>query len=362
MKRLGIVGWRGMVGSVLMQRMTEEKDFDFFQTYFFSTSQAGQAAPQVSNLGNLNLLDAYSLEKLKEMDIILTCQGSDYTVKVHQDLRDSGWSGYWVDAASKLRMSEESCIILDPVNLNLIKTSLEKGVKDFIGGNCTVSLMLMGLGGLFREGLVEWATSMTYQAASGAGAKNMLELIKQMRGATGSLNLDANILELESQITQYINSNDCPKDNFGVPLAASLIPWIDVKMESGQSKEEWKAQVEANKILGSKSVIPIDGTCVRVSSFRSHAQALTVKLNKNISVSEIENIIQSSNDWVRVIPNDKEWTIKDLTPAKISGTMDIPVGRIRKMTLGDEFLNVFTCGDQLLWGAAEPLRRFIRLL
>ena len=301
------------------------------------------------------------------MDIIVTCQGGDYTNDIHPKLRSSGWNGIWIDAASALRMKEDSIIVLDPINKKNIEDGLNSNVKDFIGGNCTVSLMLMGLGGLFKEGLVEWMSSMTYQAASGAGAKSMIELLDQMKFFGDAylnqrqINPSTSALEFEKLMTENFNSDAFPKSQFGSPLALSLLPWIDVKMESGQSKEEWKAQVEANKILDNKNIIPIDGTCVRVASLRCHSQAFTIKLKKNVSISTIESLIKENNEWVEVISNDKESTISRLTPAYVSGTMKIPVGRLRKMTIGDEYLNAFSIGDQLLWGAAEPLRRTLMM-
>lgn len=364
MKKVGFVGWRGMVGSVLMQRMREEKDFGKFDAYFFTTSQTGAKAPSEACANATNLLAANDLEALRSMDIILTCQGSDFTNEMHPSLRKSGWKGQWIDAASALRMKESSVLVLDPVNKSVIESAIGAGKNDFIGANCTVSLMLMGLGGLFKEDLVEWVTSMTYQAASGAGAQNMVELLKQMgtlANATSGL-LSEDILTVDRAVNDSLRSSTFPKENFGAPLAGSLIPWIDVRMENGQSKEEWKAQAEANKMLATKNVIPMDGTCVRIGAMRCHSQGLTLKLKKSVELKTIEQIIGSANDWVKLIPNEREITAQELTPTKVSGTLSIPVGRVRKMSLGDTYLNAFTVGDQLLWGAAEPLRRMLKFL
>lgn len=368
MKRVGFVGWRGMVGSVLMDRMREENDFELIEEpVFFTTSQVGQDGPDVGK-GTAPLKDATNIDELKKMDAIVTCQGGDYTKQVFADLRESGWQGYWIDAASALRMADDSVIVLDPVNRGVIDAALAEGKKDFIGGNCTVSLMLMGLGGLFQNDLVEWMTAMTYQAASGAGARNMRELLNQMGHLrdTAADRLDdprSAILDIDRAVTEDLRSEDFPTDNFGVPLAGSLIPWIDVALENGQSKEEWKAVAETNKILGrSDNIIPIDGTCVRIGSMRCHSQALTIKLKKNVPLDEINQMLDEANDWSKVIPNDRQITMDELSPAKVTGTLSVPVGRIRKMNLGDEYLNAFTVGDQLLWGAAEPLRRMLRIL
>jgi len=367
MKRVGLIGWRGMVGSVLMQRMREEKDFDVIEPVFFTTSQAGKPGP---NIGKdvPALKDANDVNELKNMDIIITCQGGDYTKEMYEKLRKTGWAGYWIDAASTLRMKDDSIIVLDPVNLNVIKDGIQKGIKTYVGGNCTVSLMLMAIGGLFQKDLVEWISPMTYQAASGAGAQNMRELIKQM----GAIHNDAlqllsdpasAILELDKKITDFIRSASYPLEHWPVPLAASLIPWIDVQLESGQSKEEWKGQVETNKILGrEKNPIPIDGLCVRIGAMRCHSQALTIKMKKDVPLDEIHGIIADANDWVKVVPNDREVTMRDLTPAAVTGTLTVPVGRMRKLNMGKEYLSAFTVGDQLLWGAAEPLRRTLRIL
>jgi aspartate-semialdehyde dehydrogenase len=364
--KTGLIGWRGMVGSVLMDRMRAENDFENIDPVFFTTSQAGQAAPNVGK-GESTLRDAFDLDALMEMDAIITCQGGDYTTKVHPELRAKGWNGYWIDAASTLRMAEQATIILDPVNSPVIDQALADGKKDFIGGNCTVSLMLMAIGGLFKAGLVEWISSMTYQAASGAGAQNMRELLNQM----GSLNRcvsdelatpSSAILDIDRKVTAQFSAADFPTTNFGAPLAGALIPWIDKAVDDGQTKEEWKGYVETNKILQSDPMIPIDGTCVRIGAMRCHSQALTIKLKKDIPVEEIMDILRNDNDWVDVVDNNKEDTLARLTPAAVSGTLTVPVGRIRKMKMGGEYLNAFTVGDQLLWGAAEPLRRMLRIL
>ncbi|WP_319415346.1 aspartate-semialdehyde dehydrogenase [Marispirochaeta aestuarii] len=364
--RVGFIGWRGMVGSVLMDRMREEKDFSGFEPVFFTTSQIGQKAPDVG-IEAPPLKDAFSVEELTKLDVVVTCQGGDYTKKVHSELRKSGWQGYWIDAASALRMSDDSIIILDPVNRQVIDKALSSGVKDYIGGNCTVSLMLMGLGGLFDAGLVEWISSMTYQAASGAGAKNMRELLSQMgaleRPVRKLLDTPSSaILEIDSIVTETLNSPDFPVSEFGVPLAGSLIPWIDAAAELGQSKEEWKGYAETNKILDLDPKIPVDGLCVRVGAMRCHSQALTIKLTKNAPMDEIEEIIAGHNQWVELVPNNKEESMKRLAPATVSGTLKVPVGRLRKMRMGDAYLSAFTVGDQLLWGAAEPLRRMLSIL
>ncbi len=367
MKRVGLIGWRGMVGSVLMQRMREEKDFEQIDPVFFSTSQTGQPGPDVGK-DVPPLKDAGSIDELKAMDVIISCQGGSYTEKVYPELRQSGWDGYWIDAASTLRMKDDSIIVLDPVNKSVVEAALNKGIKTYVGGNCTVSLMLMALGGLFEKNLVEWISPMTYQAASGAGAQNMRELIRQMGAINDSvkdLNADpaAAILDIDRQVAEFIRSKDYPVDNWGVPLAGSLIPWIDKQLDSGQSKEEWKAEVETNKILGrSDNPVPIDGICVRIGAMRCHSQALTIKLNKDVPLDEVHDILAQANDWVKVIPNDRDITMQELTPAKVTGTLSVPVGRLRKLTMGKEYLSAFTVGDQLLWGAAEPLRRMLRIL
>jgi len=357
-----------MVGSVLMERMRAEGDFDLIdEPVFFTTSQVGQAGPDIGR-ETPPLQDAMDIAALKTMDAIVSCQGGGYTGAVYEELRSSGWKGYWIDAASTLRMEPGSVIVLDPVNMNVITEALDAGVRDYIGGNCTVSLMLMALGGLFRAGYVEWASAMTYQAASGAGAKNMRELLAQMgsaHDAVGSLLDDpaSAILEIDRRVAERLRSDEFPTANFGVPLAGSLIPWIDTQLENGQSREEWKGSVESNKILGREaSPIPIDGICVRIGAMRSHSQALTVKLNRDMPVDEIEGILDAANDWVKVIPNDRERTIAELTPAAVTGTLEVPVGRIRKLAMGGEYICAFTVGDQLLWGAAEPLRRMLRIL
>ncbi|WP_257326626.1 aspartate-semialdehyde dehydrogenase [Pseudoalteromonas rhizosphaerae] len=367
MKKVGLVGWRGMVGSVLLERMQQENDFTHIDTTFFTTSQTGQLGPDLAGPAK-PLLNAMDFESLAEMDIIITCQGGDYTKAVYPQLREAGWDGYWIDAASALRMSDDSIIVLDPVNKDVIEQGLEQGVKTYVGGNCTVSLMLLALGGLFEQDLIEWVSPMTYQAASGAGARNMKELIAQMGSIHASVadklaDPQAAILEIDKLVTQQIASSDLPQEQFGVPLAGSLIPWIDVPMPSGQSKEEWKAQVEANKILGSsKQPVPIDGLCVRIGAMRCHSQAMTIKLREDISVEKIEQILASHNEWVKVIPNERDITATDLTPVKVTGTLSIPVGRIRKLAMGPKYISAFTVGDQLLWGAAEPLRRMLRII
>ncbi|TVZ39511.1 aspartate-semialdehyde dehydrogenase [Alteromonadaceae bacterium 2753L.S.0a.02] len=364
--KVGFVGWRGMVGSVLMGRMLEENDFPGLEPVFFTTSNVGGEAPDIG-VSTPALQDAFSIEALQQMDAIVSCQGGDYTGEVFGKLRDSGWQGYWIDAASSLRMADDALIILDPVNDNVIRDGLAKGVKNYIGGNCTVSLMLMGLGGLFREDLVEWTTAMTYQAASGAGAQNMRELITQMGQIRDSVATEladpaSAILEIDRKVAETMRG-DLTIDRFGAPLAGSLLPYIDKQLESRQSKEEWKAEVETNKILGrSRNPIPIDGICVRIGAMRCHSQALTVKLKKDVPLADIENIIASANEWVKVIPNDRDISLEELTPTKVTGTLSIPVGRLRKMSMGPEYLSAFTVGDQLLWGAAEPLRRMLRIL
>ncbi|MDA5542477.1 MULTISPECIES: aspartate-semialdehyde dehydrogenase [Yersinia] len=366
MKNVGFIGWRGMVGSVLMQRMIEERDFDGIRPVFFSTSQHGQAAPSFTGQQG-TLQDAYDIDALSALDIIITCQGGDYTNEVYPKLRKAGWQGYWIDAASSLRMQDDAIIILDPVNHSVIQQGLDKGIKTFAGGNCTVSLMLMSLGGLFANDLVEWASVATYQAASGGGARHMRELLTQM----GMLHADvakelqdpaSAILDIERKVTAATRSGKLPTDNFGVPLAGSLIPWIDKALDNGQSREEWKGQAETNKILNTGSVIPVDGLCVRIGALRCHSQAFTLKLKKDVPLPEIEQLLATHNDWVRVIPNDRELSMRELTPAAVTGTLNTPVGRLRKLNMGPEYLSAFTVGDQLLWGAAEPLRRMLRIL
>ena len=372
MKKVGFVGWRGMVGSVLMQRMIEENDFaNIVEPVFFTTSQVGQAGP---NIGKEipTLKDANDIRSLSAMDVIVTCQGGDYTSKVYADLRASGWKGYWIDAASTLRMQDQAVIVLDPVNRSVIDDALAAGKKDFIGGNCTVSLMMLAMGGLLDHDLIDWISVMTYQAASGGGAKHMRELIAQMGSTHDSVKhlLDdpkSAILEIDKKVTEHLRSEQYPTDQFGVPLAGSLIPWIDVQLDNGQSKEEWKGGVEANKILGrtgksrADNIIPIDGLCVRIGAMRSHSQALTVKLKKDVPLDEIHQMLAESNEWVKVIANDKQVTMAQLSPAAVTGSLDIPVGRLRKMNMGNEYLSAFTVGDQLLWGAAEPLRRMLNI-
>ena len=361
MKQVGFIGWRGMVGSVLMERMAEEKDFDgSFRPVYFSTSQIGEQGPDGDTLQ-----DASNLEALRAMDILVTCQGGDYTRELHPRLRATGWRGLWIDAASTLRMKDDAVIVLDPVNRKVIDQALDQGLKDFIGGNCTVSLMLMGLGGLFEQGWVEWMSSMTYQAASGAGAKNMRELVRQMAaiGAIDSTLQDDKgaILQLDRAVNTVVRSDAFPTTNFGAPLAGSLIPWIDKAWEGGQTKEEWKGIAETNKILGTSKLIPVDGLCVRIGAMRCHSQGLTIKLTKDVPLGEIVSAIKAHNPWAKVVENIKEATLKELSPAAVSGTLAVPVGRLRKMNLGPEYLTAFTVGDQLLWGAAEPIRRMLRI-
>ena len=367
-QKVGLVGWRGMVGSVLMQRMQEEQDFAHIEPTFFTTSQKGLPAPDFAGTNAGVLEDAFDIQALAKQDIIITCQGGDYTKEVYASLRDTGWNGYWIDAASALRMKDDAVIILDPVNRKEIDAGVENGIRTFVGGNCTVSLMLLALGGLFEKDLVEWASPMTYQAASGSGAKHMRELISQMGAihANEKANLDnpaSAILDIDKQVAEFIRSDDYPSEQFGVPLAGSLIPYIDSQLPSGQSREEWKAQAEANKIMGlSEQPIPIDGICVRVGAMRCHSQAITIKLKQDLPVGEIEQILAQHNEWVKVVPNDRDATMQELTPAKVTGTLSIPVGRIRKLTMGPEYISAFTVGDQLLWGAAEPLRRMLRIV
>jgi aspartate-semialdehyde dehydrogenase len=367
MLRVGFVGWRGMVGSVLMQRMREERDFDLIEPVFFTTSNPGGKGPDIGR-DVPPLKDAKDVAELKAMDIIISCQGGDYTTDIFPKLRAAGWNGHWIDAASTLRMEKEAVIILDPVNRNVIQDALAKGGRNWIGGNCTVSLMLMALGGLFRENLVEWATSMTYQAASGAGAQNMRELLLQMgeahRIAEDLLRDPASaILDIDREVAGTLRDERFPTAQFGVPLAGSLIPWIDKDLGNGQSKEEWKGAAETNKILGREAgPTPIDGLCVRIGAMRCHSQALTIKLTRDVPLDEINGILASANDWVKVIPNEREASMRELTPAAATGKLAVPVGRLRKMSMGGEYLSAFTVGDQLLWGAAEPLRRMMRIL
>jgi len=370
MNKVGIVGWRGMVGSVLMDRMRAERDFDLIEPTFFSTSQAGGAAPATGRAAGASgpLQDANSLASLAAMDIIISAQGGDYTTAMHPQLRAAGWRGYWIDAASTLRLKDDAVIVLDPVNLSVMKAARDAGIRDFIGGNCTVSLMLMAVGGLLEAGLVEWISAMTYQAASGAGAQHMRELVEQMgclhRAAQAALaDPAAGILEVDRAVAGALAGPDFPKAQFGVPLAASLIPWIDKDLGQGQSREEWKAGVEANKIMGTTaSPVPVEGLCVRIGAMRCHSQALTIKLREDVPLAEIERLLGAHNAWVRVIPNDRDASIRDLSPAVVSGGLTVPVGRLRKLAMGGEYLSAFTVGDQLLWGAAEPLRRTLRFL
>jgi aspartate-semialdehyde dehydrogenase len=372
MKLVGLVGWRGMVGSVLMQRMQEEGDFAHIEPVFFTTSNTGGAAPAMAK-NETTLKDATNIDELKRCEIIISCQGGDYTSAVFPKLRAAGWNGYWIDAASTLRMEKDAVIVLDPVNLNVIKDAMTKGVKNFVGGNCTVSCMLMGLGGLFKQDLVEWMTSMTYQAASGGGAQHMRELLTQFGTINSSVkalldNPASAILEIDRQVlaTQHGLSADETRQ-FGVPLAGNLIPWIDKDLGNGQSKEEWKGGAETNKILGrgegfGSAAIPVDGLCVRIGAMRCHSQALTIKLKQDVPLDEINDIIAKDNEWVKFVPNSREASMQDLTPAAVTGSLTIPVGRVRKMSMGGEYLSAFTVGDQLLWGAAEPLRRMLRIV
>ena len=369
---VGLVGWRGMVGSVLMDRMQAEGDFDHFEPLFFSTSNAGGAAPSMAK-NEKTLKSAYDIDELKRCDIIVTAQGGDYTTEVYGKLRETGWSGHWVDAASTLRMKDNAVIVLDPVNMPVIQNSLAKGGKDWVGGNCTVSCMLIGVGALYKAGLVEWMSTQTYQAASGGGAQHMRELLTQF----GTLNAEVRsllddpksaILEIDRKIIAKQRSlSEAETANFGVPLGGSLIPWIDKDLGNGQSKEEWKGMAETNKILGQgegfgSPAVPVDGFCVRIGAMRCHSQALTFKLKKDVPLADIEAMIAADNEWVKVVPNTREATIRDLTPVATTGTLTIPVGRIRKLAMGPEYIGAFTVGDQLLWGAAEPLRRMLRIL
>ena len=373
MKKLGLVGWRGMVGSVLMQRMVEEGDFAHVEPVFFTTSSVGGKAPTLGGKDGGILQDAMSIETLKQMDIIITCQGGDYTKEVFPKLRATGWNGHWIDAASTLRMDKDAVIILDPVNLNVIQDALAKGGRNWIGGNCTVSLMLMGLGGLFKHDLVEWVSAMTYQAASGAGAQNMRELLAQMGALHDAVKAEladpaSAILDIDRKVAETMRAADFPTKNFrNTALAGSLIPWIDVPVDNGQSKEEWKGGAECNKILGrpafrSPGSIPIDGLCVRIGAMRCHSQGLTIKLKKDVPLDEISDIIAQGNAWAKVVPNEREISERELTPAAVTGTLTVPVGRLHKLAMGPDYLGAFTVGDQLLWGAAEPLRRMLRIL
>ncbi|MDR2694250.1 MAG: aspartate-semialdehyde dehydrogenase [Chitinispirillales bacterium] len=364
-KRVGFVGWRGMVGSVLMDRIRAEGGFGKYEPVFFSTSDAGGKGPSVG-IDTPPLRDALSISELKTLDIIVSCQGGGYTNEIHPKLRADGFKGIWLDAASALRMKDSCVIVLDPVNRDVIEKGLNSGVRDFAGGNCTVSLMLMALSGLFKHGLIEWISSMTYQAASGAGAKNMIELAAQMARLTTAAstllsNPASSALDIDRAVTAELRGNSIPTANFGAPLAASLIPWIDKQHEAGQTREEWKGAAETNKILNTTKTIPVDGVCVRVGAMRCHSQGLTIKMTKDAPLDEVTEIIKSANDWVKVVPNDKESTIKNLTPAAVSGTLNVPIGRIHKMNIGPEYIAAFTVGDQLLWGAAEPVRRMLEI-
>ncbi len=367
MNRVGLIGWRGMVGSVLLERMRAERDFDHVEPVFFSTSKAGIAAPDIGRkIGAVQ--DANDIEALARLPFLISCQGGDYTNAIHPKLRAAGWTGYWIDAASALRMAENAVVVLDPVNLPVMQAARRAGIKDFIGGNCTVSLMLLSLGGLVREGLIEWISAMTYQSASGAGAQNMRELLAQMgvlHAAAQPLLADPNssILDIDRVVNGALGGAGLPVEHFGVPLAASLIPWIDKDLGNGQSREEWKATAEANRILGlAPGTLVVEGVCVRVGAMRCHSQALTLKLKRELSQAELTKIILSGNDWVRVIPNDREHSIRELTPAAVSGKLTVPIGRLRRLAMGPQYWSAFTVGDQLLWGAAEPLRRTLRFL
>jgi len=361
--RIGFIGWRGMVGSVLMQRMREENDFHGLESIFFSTSNFGGNAPKEGG-PNALLKDANDLDELSSCDVLISCQGGEYTSQVYGPLRKNGWTGYWIDAASTLRMEKDAIIILDPVNGDVIQRGLESGIRAFIGGNCTVSLMLMAIAGLLKAGLVEWITTMTYQAASGAGAAKMLELVQQMGHLVDSTRVTAsqNALDVDRMVVGAQRSSSLPVQEFGAPLAGSLLPWIDKEMPDGQSKEEWKGMAETNKILGLNPSVPVDGICVRIGTMRCHSQGLCIKLKKDIPLREIESIISNTNPWVRLIPNDKESSLRSLTPAAVSGNLDVPIGRVHKLKLGPEYVGAFIVGDQLLWGAAEPLRRMLNII
>jgi aspartate-semialdehyde dehydrogenase len=365
--KVGLIGWRGMVGSVLMQRMRAEGDFDLIDPFFFSTSQVGASAPVVGP-NRQSVKDARSVNDLAQMDVLISCQGGDYTNEIHPKLRTAGWGGYWIDAASALRMRDDAVIILDPVNMDVIRNALASGVKNFIGGNCTVSLMLMAMGGLFKAGLVEWMTAMTYQAASGAGAAQMRELVQQMGVAHDAVrpmlsDSGSPIIDIDRTVADTLRRGDFPVTNIGQPLAGSLLPWIDKDLGNGQSREEWKGMAETNKILGkSAKPIPVDGICVRIGAMRCHSQAMTVKLTRDVPLEDIEATIAGGNPWVKVVPNEREATLKELTPAAVTGSLSVTVGRLRKLSMGGEYLAAFTVGDQLLWGAAEPLRRMLRIV
>ena len=362
MLRVGLVGWRGMVGSVLLQRMREENDFDGIEPIFFSTSNAGGAAPRESS--DPTLKDAGNLRDVSACDAVISCQGGEYTTEVYAPLRKSGWTGYWIDAASTLRMADDAAIILDPVNLDVIERGLKNGLRTFAGGNCTVSLMLMAVAPLFKAGLVEWMTSMTYQAASGGGAAKMIELVKQMSILTEPHRKQPsdNALEVDRMLLDLQRSPNLPTCESGAPLAGSVLPWIDKEMPGGQTKEEWKGMAETNKILGLNPAVPVDGICVRVGTMRCHSQALCFKLRADVPMGEIESMLAGGNPWVRVAPNNKESSIRCLTPTAVSGTLNVAVGRLHKLKMGPDYLGAFTVGDQLLWGAAEPLRRMLRIL
>jgi aspartate-semialdehyde dehydrogenase len=367
MLKVGLVGWRGMVGSVLMQRMMEENDFAHIEPQFFTTSQVGSKAPNIGK-DSAPLQDAKNIAELKQMDAIISCQGGDYTSEIFPKLRAEGWQGHWIDAASTLRMENDAVIVLDPVNMHVIQDAYAQGNKNWVGGNCTVSLMLMALNGLFKANLVEWATSMTYQAASGAGAQNMRELLNQMgeaHFAASELLADpaSAILDIDRTVAGTLRDEKFPTSQFGVPLAGSLIPWIDKDLGNGQSKEEWKGGAETNKILGREAnPIIIDGLCVRIGAMRCHSQALTIKLTKNVPLDEIVQMLAEANQWAKVIPNERDVSMRELTPTAVTGTLNTPVGRLRKLNMGNDYLSAFTVGDQLLWGAAEPLRRMLRIL
>jgi aspartate-semialdehyde dehydrogenase len=364
--QVGIIGWRGMVGSVLVQRMREERDFDLIDPVFFSTSQAGAVGPEIGKRVSA-VKDANDVRELAAMDVLISCQGGEYTADIHPKLRKSGWTGYWIDAARQLRMADDAVIVLDPVNRPVIDRALDRGIRDYIGGNCTVSLMLMAMDGLFRADLIEWMTSMTYQAASGGGAKHMRELIVQMGVAHTSVSElladpSSSILDIDRGLIEA-QRHSFPVDSFQYPLAGSLLPWIDADLGNGQSREEWKAQAEGNKILGrSGQPIPMDGICVRIGSMRCHSQALTVKLRRDVPLGEIERTLATANEWVKVVPNQKDASLRDLTPTAVTGTLTVPVGRLKKLSMGGDYLQAFTVGDQLLWGAAEPLRRMLRII
>jgi len=364
--RVGFIGYRGMVGSVLMERLRAEDDFAGIEPVFLSTSQPGTAGP-VINGQTTKLSDAYNIDTLGKLDVIVSCQGSDYTKRIHNDLRNSGWNGYWIDASSELRMADSSVLLLDPINSEQIDKALDSGVKDLIGANCTVNIMLMGLAGLFKNDVVEWAQPNTYQAVSGAGARHVIELLQQMRAlglATADMLDDPSVslASIDKRACEELRSPDLPTKYFGYPIAGNILPWIDKETQDGRSREEWKAGAEINKILGTKQAIPVDGTCVRVGSLRSHAQAVTIKLKQDMPLDEIEDMIRSANEWVHIVPNNREATLSQLTPVAISGTLKIAVGRVRKLSLGPDYLSAFVVGDQLLWGAAEPLRRALNIV